>query len=81
MQICVIKAAMFKNITGIQVMLCITSTSYICFTYAYPATTKKHKDDPSVEISVKGRLPVQWINVKPRIPPNNCAIPRINVDI
>lgn len=55
---CVIKAAIFKNTNGIHVMLSIISSLY-CFMNAYADTTKKHKDDPSVEAIAKGRLPVQ----------------------
>lgn len=58
MQMCVIKAATFKNTNGIHVTFSINSSSY-CFMNAYADTTKKHKDDPSVETIAKGRLPVQ----------------------
>lgn len=57
-EICVIKAAVFKNTNGIQVTLRIMFSLY-CFMNIYADTTKKHKDDPSVEIIAKGRLPVQ----------------------
>lgn len=55
---CDIKAAIFKNTNGIQVTLRIISALY-CFMNTYADTTKKHKDDPSVETIAKGRLPVQ----------------------
>lgn len=77
---CVKKAAEFRNTNGIQVKFSVIFSSY-CLTKAYVDTTKKHKDDPSVEMIAKGRLPVQWIDDKLMMPPINCAMPRINVDV
>lgn len=79
-EICVIKAAAFKNTNGIQVTLAIICSLY-CFVNTYADTTKKHKDVPRVDINVNGRLPIQWINIRQSILPDNCAIPRINVDV
>lgn len=77
---CVIKAAMFKNTNGIQVTLSVVC-SLNCLVNAYAETRKKHKEDPSVEMIVSGRFPVQWTSDTAIIPPISWASPRINVDV